>query len=283
MFKYPRFDEDGLKVLTSVKDGIDADMLMDISVRRLAVGKKLTFFSADAETAVLLLDGAVRFAAADVNAYPNGESAHPAACFDEVAARNGIFADLPVTAHVAAGCPLTVEAVADAEILIASAANARAFPPKLYRKSDVICTVSCEGLWENTAVRDVNTIFDYDNAPHSNLVIGEVLARQGRWWSYVPHSHPQPEVYYYKFDRKEGFGAGFIDDEAHTVKDGSAGCFPGGKTHVQVTAPGYPMYCCWIIRHLKDNPWLKTRTVHPDFAWLENKKLNRRITATLLA
>ena len=115
----------------------------------------------------------------------------------------------------------------------------------------------------------MNTVFDYDNAPFSNLVVGEVLARQGRWWSYIPHYHPQPEVYYYKFEREEGFGACFIGDEAHTIKDGSAGCFPGGKTHVQVTAPGYPMYCCWIIRHLDGDPWLKTRIVDERYAWLE--------------
>ena len=57
--------------------------------------------------------------------------------------------------------------------------------------------------------------------------------------------------------------------EPHTIIDGSAGCFPGGKTHVQVTAPGYPMYCCWMIRHLDGNPWDKTRIVDPRYEYWE--------------
>ena len=122
-----------------------------------------------------------------------------------------------------------------------------------------------------TAVRDVVTVFDYEIAPYSNMVLGEVYARQGRWWSYTPHWHPQPEVYYYKFDRPEGFGACFIGETAYTVKDGSAGCFTGGYTHAQVTAPGYPMYNVWMIRHLPGDPWKKTRIVDERFAWLDEE------------
>ena len=109
-------------------------------------------------------------------------------------------------------------------------------------------------------------------APYSNMVLGEVYARQGRWWSYIPHHHPQPEVYYYKFDRPEGFGACFIGDKAYTIKDCSVGMFPGGKSHAQVTAPGYPMYCAWMIRHLPGDPWNNTRTDLPEYAWLLEEK-----------
>ena len=103
------------------------------------------------------------------------------------------------------------------------------------------------------------------------MVLGEVYARQGRWWSYIPHSHPQPEVYYYKFLRPEGFGACWIGEEVYTVKDGSFACFPGGNNHHQVTAPGYPLYNIWMIRHLDGDPWDKTRIVDPRYEHLLNE------------
>lgn len=254
MFRYPEFEGEE-KVLCRM-DGIGKEMLMDISVFRLEKGRKKVFCDENKECVVLLIDGEIRIKTDGI---------------DETAVRHGLFDDLPTTVHVCKGTTLEIEGLTDCRFMYQATTNERTFPAKIYRKEDVIRTVSGEGLWENTSVRDVNTIFDYDNAPYSNLVIGEVLARQGRWWSYVPHSHPQPEVYYYEFDRPEGFGACFIGEEAHTVKSGSVGMFTGGKTHVQVTAPGFPMYNVWMIRHLDGDPWLKTRIVDPRYTWLEEK------------
>lgn len=253
MFAYPKFNQEGEKVLCTVRHY--PELMQNISVFRLKPGQEKVFYSDTDECAVLLIDGKVRFTTDGI---------------DEEAERHDLFADLPTTVHVSKKTALTVEAITAARFIWQSTDNDQIFPAKIYRKKDVIRTVSCEGMWENTAVRDVNTIFDYDNAPYSNLVIGEVLARQGRWWSYVPHSHPQPEVYYYEFQRPEGFGACFIGEDAHTVKDGSVGGFPGGKTHVQVTAPGFPMYNVWMIRHLDGDPWKKTRVVDPRYEWLDN-------------
>lgn len=255
MFSYPKFNKKGEKILSKM-NGRNKEMLMDISVFLLACGKRKIFYSENKEFAILLINGKIRFRVDDI---------------DETAYRNDLFDDLPTCLHVSKGVKVIVDAIEDSEFIYQATTNENKFPTKLYRKEDIICTVSGEGLWEGTALRDVNTIFDKDNAPYSNLVIGEVLARQGRWWSYVPHSHPQPEVYYYKFLREEGFGACFINDKAYTVKDGSAGFFEGGKTHVQVTAPGFPMYNVWMIRHLNGNPWLKTRNVDSRYAYLESE------------
>ncbi len=255
MFNYPEFNEMGEKVLTRI-NGIGGESLMDISVFSLRKGEKREFYNDKQEIAILLIAGKIGIKADWVN---------------EDAERRGLFDDLPTTLHVCKGVRVEIEAKDDSRFIYLSTENERVFATKIYRKEDVIQTVSCEGMWENTAVRDVNTIFDYDNAPYSNLVIGEVLARQGRWWSYVPHSHPQPEVYYYEFDREEGFGGCFIGDEAYKVTNGSVGFFPGGKTHVQVTAPGFPMYNVWMIRHLDGNPWKKTRIVDPRYTWLESE------------
>ncbi|MFA6866491.1 MAG: 5-deoxy-glucuronate isomerase [Clostridia bacterium] len=253
MFSYPEFDKNGEKILTEM-NGINSNMLMDISVFKLLKDEKKMFNIPNKELVILLTEGKIRLVSGDI---------------DYVADRKNIFDDLPTCLHVCKNTEVTIFALEDSEFIYQSTTNDRIFDTKLYEKKDIICSVSCEGKWENTAVRDVNTIFDYENAPYSNMVVGEVLARQGRWWSYVPHSHPQPEVYYYKFLRNEGFGACFIGDDAHKIKDGSVGCFEGGFTHVQVTAPGFPMYCCWMIRHLENNPWKKTRNVDSRYEWLD--------------
>lgn len=251
MFSYPEFI-DGKKVLSEKT----SDMLMDIAVYQLRQGNSRTFSDDAMETAVLLVSGAVTLCW-------NGETAS--------VSRSGLFTEGPSVLHVCKGTEITVTADVDSEILVQQTDNDKAFPAKLYRPQDCVYSTSCEDKWENTAVRDVVTVFDYEIAPYSNMVLGEVYARQGRWWSYTPHWHPQPEVYYYKFDRPEGFGACFIGETAYTVKDGSAGCFTGGYTHAQVTAPGYPMYNVWMIRHLPGDPWKKTRIVDERFAWLDEE------------
>jgi 5-deoxy-glucuronate isomerase len=189
----------------------------------------------------------------------------------EVAARRDIFSELPWVLHVAKGKKVTVVALEDAEILLQSTTNPRDFPSKLYRPADSRSVVSCEGKWENTAVRDVITTIDYENAPYSNLVIGEVVQRQGRWAGYIPHHHPQPEVYYFRFDKPQGFGASFIGDDAHKITDGSFAAIPGGLSHPQVTAPGYRLYFCWMIRHLDGNPWTDRIDVD-EHKWLLDAK-----------
>ena len=251
MFSYPEF-VDGKKVLSEKS----SDMLMDIAVYQINKGESRTFLSDTMETAVLLVSGAVTFGW-------NGETAS--------VSRSGLFTEGPSVLHVSKNVQITVTADTDSEILVQQTDNDADFTAKLYRPEDCVYSTSCEGKWENTAVRDVVTVFDYEIAPYSNMVLGEVYARQGRWWSYTPHWHPQPEVYYYKFDRPEGFGACFIGETAYTVKDGSAGCFTGGNTHAQVTAPGYPMYNVWMIRHLPGDPWKKTRIVDERYAWLDEE------------
>ena len=51
-----------------------------------------------------------------------------------------------------------------------------------------------------------------------NMVLGEVLNHPGKWSSYPPHHHPQPEVYFYRFDYPDGFGAGFANGEIYKTR-----------------------------------------------------------------
>lgn len=238
-FEYPEYDASGWLTLT-VMDSKHPNMLMDIFLKRLKKGETLEVGEAGKETIVQLMTGTVEFSWRDGT---------------QIAKRQDIFSQCPWLVHVSAGKKIAVRALEDSEVLTQATVNDRDFPSKLYRPEDTRIAVSCEGKWENTAVRDVRTTIDYANAPYSNLVIGEVIHRQGRWSSYIPHHHPQPEVYYYRFDKPQGFGACFIGDEAYRIKDHSFSAIPGGKDHPQVVAPGYRMYFCWMIRHLDGNPW----------------------------
>ena len=56
---------------------------------------------------------------------------------------------------------------------------------KFYHPEDVQADVFGGGVWSGTATRTVRTIFDYENAPYSNMVNGEVINSPGRWSSYI--------------------------------------------------------------------------------------------------
>ncbi len=60
---------------------------------------------------------------------------------------------------------------------------------------------------QGTMRRNIKTVFDYENAPYSNMVLGEVLNFPGKWSSYPPH-FILSRKYIYRFDKPQGFGAG---------------------------------------------------------------------------
>ena len=212
VFGYPEFDAEGEEILCTY-DNAYSDMLMDIRVYRMEPGRKRGFCRRGEETAVLLLSGTVTFGW-------EGRT--------ETVSRRDVFTDGPYALHACAGEEITVEAQTDAEILVQCTKNDTAFSGRLYRPEDAPWVYSCVGKFGNVAKRRVNTIFDKDIAPWSNMVLGEVLNDRGNWSGYLPHRHPQPECYYFKFDRPEGFGASFVGDQVFKSVDNSFSAIPGG-------------------------------------------------------
>lgn len=250
-FSYPEF-ENGVKVISRAGDAVN-DMMMNITVYRMTAGQTLTFCHAAEETAVLLIMGEVTF-------QWNGRR--------ETGHRDSFIEEGPHCLHVCRNVAVTVTAQADSEVLVQSTENDREFAPVFYRPEDCRDDIFGLDVFDNKMKRTVRTVFDYRNAPYSNMVNGEVINHQGGWSSYTPHHHPQPEVYYYRYERSEGFGACFLGDNVYKIKDGSCACIPGGTTHPQVTAPAFPMYYCWMIRHLEGNPWTD-RIVDPRYTWID--------------
>ena len=251
-FAYPEFDENGVKVLSRAGDAVN-DMMMNITVYRMKAGEERAFLREKEEMAVLLVTGDVTFSW-------NGQT--------KTGHRDSFIEEGPYCLHTPKGVAVTVRANFDSEVLVQTTENLRNFAPVFYRPEDCRDDIFGLDVFDNKMKRTVRTVFDYKNAPYSNMVNGEVINHQGGWSSYTPHHHPQPEVYYYRYERPEGFGACFLGDEVYKIKDGSCACIPGGVTHPQVTAPAFPMYYCWMIRHLEGNPWTD-RIVDPRYTWID--------------
>ena len=251
-FAYPEFDENGVKVLSRAGDAVN-DMMMDITIYCMKAGEERAFLREKEEMAVLLVTGDVTFSW-------NGQT--------KTGHRDSFIEEGPYCLHTPKGVAVTVRANFDSEVLVQTTENLRNFDPVFYRPEDCRDDIFGLDVFDNKMKRTVRTVFDYKNSPYSNMVNGEVVNHQGGWSSYTPHHHPQPEVYYYRYERPEGFGACFLGDDVYKIKDGSCACIPGGVTHPQVTAPAFPMYYCWMIRHLEGNPWTD-RIVDPRYTWID--------------
>ena len=254
MYGNPEFDEKGKKILCE-ESGKNSQMRMDVWVQRLRAGERLRLLEQEKETAILLLAGKVIFAF-------EGKR--------ETGERRSVFLDKPYCLHCSCRHEMIVTAQEDSRLLIQQTTNPNCFDTVFYTPE--MCSLQEFGStqWEGTAHRQVLTVFDYENAPCSNMVMGEVFHKPGCWSSYPPHFHPQPELYYYEFDRPQGFGVGFVGEECFRVEDQGCLAITPMHAHQQAAAPGYRMYYAWLIRHLEGDPWRKTRIVDPAHEWLDH-------------
>ncbi len=227
--------------------------MMDAGILVLEAGDRYTFHEEQKELAWILFSGRLTVV------YPGGTA--------EINRPNP-FDYSTWCLHLCAGADCTLWASAHCEIYVQKTWNDQKFPARLYRPEDTHTwrrggDEECGGCTK----RDVRTSFDYEIAPYSNMVLGEVVNLPGKWSSYPPHWHLQPEVYCYYFARQEGFGAGWGNGALHELHHHGMLVITHG-THPQVMAPGYPCCYTWGIRHLPDNPWKKTRIDDPVHAWL---------------
>lgn len=256
VFGYPQFDEQGEMILTTYENEYKK-MMMDVRVYKMKPEEMRKFGREREETAILLLSGKVTFSW-------EGK--------EETASRKDVFTEGPWALHVCCGKEITVKAETETEILMQCTHNLKDFTSKLYAPEDVPWGYSGVGKFGNVAKRRVNTIFDHEICPESNMVLGEVLNDRGNWSGYLPHRHPQPETYFFKFDKPEGFGASFVGEQVFKSVNNSFSAIPGGELHPQAAAPGFQMYTCWMIRHLDENPWLQTdRCEDERYVWMHEE------------
>lgn len=221
-------------------------------VRRLSAGERVDETMLG-ETAVLLLDGAL-------SVEVGGRRT--------TLRRSSVFDERPSALHVAAGERVVLEADGPVELVVCRSRNARSFAPSLYAPADVEDERRGRGVLHETASRFVRTIFDAQRAPpEADLVLGEVVTLPGRWSSYPPHHHPQPEIYHYRFTDPRGYGHAELGDEVVKVRAYDTVAIPAGVDHPQCAAPGYGMYYVWVIRHLPDARY-EVPELDPDHEWV---------------
>ena len=156
---------------------------MDVGLLVMEAGDTYTVEEPEKETAALLFEGTVTFSYAGKTV----EAERPD-CFHHEA----------YCLLCPRGVKIGIRAHGHAEIFLQQTLNDRDYEPVMYTPETVqVQHAGANGELMGAMRREIKTFFDYENAPFSNMVLGEVLNYPGKWSSYPPHHHPQPEVYFY--------------------------------------------------------------------------------------
>jgi 5-deoxy-glucuronate isomerase len=231
----------GLGTTEITRFGEADDTGIAMSVVKLARGERIEEVT-PIETAWLLMEGGAR---ATIGRDPPLEMK-----------RGSIFDELPWTIHLGRAESIAIEAIGALELLRFRVQNERTFATRIHRPEDVRGERRGRSVLKETSYRFVRTIFDRANSPpESDLVLGEVINFPGRWSSYPPHHHPQPEIYHYRFTDPRGFGHAELGEQVFKVRQFDTLKILAGSDHPQCAAPGYGMYYSWVIRHLPGLPY----------------------------
>ena len=218
-----------------VLGGEDAGTSMDVGLLVMEPGDVFPISEKEKEVCALLLEGDVEF------------------CWQgtvKKAGRPDCFRFDPWALHLSRGVRGEIRALTHAEIYIQMTGNERDFESRLYAPEDVIVEhAGAGGELMGCMRREIKTVFDYDNAPWSNMVVGEVL------------NFP---------------GASFANGSVQISRHNGLTVINHGF-HSQVAAPGYAMCYVWGIRHLPGDPWRKTRIDDEEHAWLWAPNANDQI------
>jgi 5-deoxy-glucuronate isomerase len=176
------------------------------------------------------------------------------------AARADVFASPATAVYLPPGSSIEVAANAHTELALASTVGAELAPPAdptptIVAPNEVVIHDRGRPGWQ----REVHDIIA-DTVPAQRLLVGETFNAAGEWSSFPPHKHDggdgEPaleEVYYYRFDRPDGFGfqglyelGEFANERAVFLRQGSVVGIPRGY-HPVCAAPGYRLYYLWAL------------------------------------
>ena len=184
------------------------------------------------------------------------------------AAREDCFHAGACLLHVPHDAAVSITCTKEAEIALVHTHNPKDFAARFLGPEDCLCPDEQRGAGQmnECSLRIVRTFFDRSNCPETNFFVGEVVHYPGKWSSYPPHRHIEPELYYYKFLPENGYGLAEFGEDAYKVHNNDLLGMPRNVTHSQAAAPGYAEYYLWCIR-LQDEADIVT-TVVPEHGWV---------------
>jgi 5-deoxy-glucuronate isomerase len=217
------------------KTGIYFDILL------IDENTKIEICDTENETAIVIINGKGNIAYQDSKISFN---------------RNNWIEHDPTVVHLAPNESVIISATATTKAAIVKTPNSNKFKGRVYTPEDIDTEHRGKDQLDNTCYRLVRLAFDKTIAPpQSKLVIGEVLNFPGKWSSYPPHYHAQPEIYYYEFSPDWGYGHGELGEDVYKIKHGDMLQITDSRVHSQTAAPGFHMYYLWTIRHPNENPY----------------------------
>ncbi|MGV8025278.1 MAG: 5-deoxy-glucuronate isomerase [Anaerolineaceae bacterium] len=249
---------------------------IEFQVRRMKKKQSWSSSSGEKEIAVIILGGCL-----DVKT--NREN------WGRVGSRANVFSGLPHALYLPRATSFTFSAVTDCEFAVARVPVNENYPACLISPGDI--TVEIRG--GDHATRQINNIIP-PGFPCQRLVVVEVYTPGGNWSSYPPHKHDNrrvaedgtlleadlDEIYYYKFDKPEGFAIqriytgkdsplqkankGF--DVSVLLKNNDVALVPEGY-HPVSSPPGYMTY---YLNILAGSDQALTASDDPDFLWVKN-------------
>jgi 5-deoxy-glucuronate isomerase len=223
---------------------------------------------------------------------PSGEEAVLVLLTGEVewdgrrAARSDVFDQRAAAVYLPPGTGIDVVAKAPTELALAATRNAD-LPadddaPAFIAPADVVVHERGAPGWQRQ-VHDIAA----DNVRARALIVGETFNEPGQWSSFPPHKHDgadgEPaleEVYYYRFDRPDGFGfQGLYEadgeegrERAIFLRHGAVVGIPRGY-HPVCAAPGYRLYYLWA---LVGQPRQLAMHEDPAHRWLHEPRISTR-------
>jgi 5-deoxy-glucuronate isomerase len=213
---------------------------------RLDKGQSVSFSLPLLETVWVVLSGTIDMTVDDQK-------------FDRVGMRKDIWSGPADSVYAPPGSRMTATALADGtEIAVAGGRCQvqyqafRVFPAE-------IDTVEV-GSSATKSHRRIDHILGQKQAGRTgNLLVSELFCEEGCWSGYPPHKHDETrdgetahaEVYHYRFDPENGFGAQFNYDDPNNpgvvmTRSGDTVLVPSGY-HPTATSPGHREYIFTIL------------------------------------
>lgn len=241
---------------------------LHFAARRMVPGEVWQLDTRGYEYGIVILGGQVRVTLSD------------GTCWEPVGQRSHVFEGLPHALYFPRNTRFRLEALTPVDLAWAWVAAVRHYPPRWIRPEDI--TVEIRGA--GNATRQINNIIPPGFACE-HLVAVEVYTPPGNWSSYPPHKHDEhrvdaegrlleadlEEVYFYKFDREEGFayqrvytGDGRLD-ELILARNNDLVLVPEGY-HPVVSGHGYTTY---YLNFLAGSAQSLANSDDPTHAWVK--------------